>query len=861
MSEISTHYKTLGFCSGGAGSVSAEVDVKDGKILRIRPAQYDKCYTSEQMRAWTYDVNGAQFKAAMKTEISPLQLAYKKRVYSPNRIPYPLKRVDWDPNGERNPQNRGVSKYARISWDEATDIIASEIRRIEAEYGLNSVLLQIDGHGESKAIHGPHGIPSRLFRYLGGNYTYQVRQPDSWEGWFWGAKHVWGQEPVGQGEQSNLFWDIAHNTKNLLVWGGDPETTTWGWSGQQSSNVSYWFTECGVKQIYVCPDLNYGAGIHADRWIPVLPNTDLALQFAIAYVWLTEGTYDREYLDTHAIGFEHLERVIAGEEDGIPKTPEWAEPICGVPVRIIKALARKWAKEATSTAHCNGGSYIRAAYAHEPARMEVCLLAMQGLGKPGQNQLKFIDKYLCGLHTQNPAPRAGKFISTWGCSHQWPYFPESESSIPKSLVQTALAGDWTDEHPLTWYGWPICIARTEDQFVPHQYPLPGSKPIHMIWSDTPCWTTCWNGGNEFIKGLRDDRIEFVLIQHPWMENDCLFADILLPINTKFEEEDLSADTMTGNFLVMYYESQAIEPVGESMSDWEAVGEVAKKLGVYEEFSEGKSNADWIQAGYQMSGCAEDLPFDEFLKNEYYVVPTAEGWEQDPAGFYNFYTDPEKYPLTTPSGKLEIYSERLATSFPDDEERKPYPQYIDDGESYHESLRHARAEKYPFLIVSNHPRWRIHANHDDVSWLREIQTNKVIGPDGYKYQTVWINPSDAKNLGVATGDVVRIYNERGWVLGGVYVTERIMPGVVSQDHGARLDPIENGVSDRSGANNLIAPSNCTSKNAAGEVTSGFLVGVEKVDVLALAKQYPVVFGREYDPNVGLSFDNWIVKKED
>ena len=170
--------------------------------------------------------------------------------------------------------------------------------------------------------------------------------------------------------------------------------------------------------------------------------------------------------------------------------------------------------------------------------------------------------------------------------------------------------------------------------------------------------------------------------------------------------------------------------------------------------------------------------------------------------------------------------------------------------------HPRSEEFPFLIVSNHPRWRIHANLDDISWIREIETCKVEGPDGYLYEPVWINPVDAEEYGIKNGDVVKIYNDRGWTLGGAYITERIRPKVVLQDHGARLDPIEGGVSDRGGANNLIAPTKTTSQNAPGEVTSGYLVAIEKVDPFALAAEYPEQFGRAYDPAVGVDISTWI-----
>ncbi len=181
-----------------------------------------------------------------------------------------------------------------------------------------------------------------------------------------------------------------------------------------------------------------------------------------------------------------------------------------------------------------------------------------------------------------------------------------------------------------------------------------------------------------------------------------------------------------------------------------------------------------------------------------------------------------------------------------------PHWIPFGETHQESLLHERAEKYPYLIISNHPRWRVHAMHDDITWLREIPTCKVKGPDGYMYEPVWINPADAKVIGVQNGDVVELYNERGGVLGGVYVTERIKAGVIYQDHGARVDPIVPGKLDRGGANNLICPHHTTSKNAAGEVTSGFLIGVRKVDLEAMRKQYPEAFAREFDPAAGLLF---------
>jgi trimethylamine-N-oxide reductase (cytochrome c) len=136
------------------------------------------------------------------------------------------------------------------------------------------------------------------------------------------------------------------------------------------------------------------------------------------------------------------------------------------------------------------------------------------------------------------------------------------------------------------------------------------------------------------------------------------------------------------------------------------------------------------------------------------------------------------------------------------------------------------------------------------WLREIRTCKIKGPDGYFYEPLWLHPTDAVARGITDGDVVRIFNERGGVLAGAWVTERIRPGAVYIDHGARWDPIVPGVLDRGGAINTITPHRTTSKNAAGMVCSGFLVEVEKVDLAALAATYPEAFNRPYHPAAGL-----------
>jgi trimethylamine-N-oxide reductase (cytochrome c) len=254
-----------------------------------------------------------------------------------------------------------------------------------------------------------------------------------------------------------------------------------------------------------------------------------------------------------------------------------------------------------------------------------------------------------------------------------------------------------------------------------------------------------------------------------------------------------------------------------------------------------------------------IGYEEFQENGYYVLPTDPDWKKIPAGLREFYDDPDNHPLKTPSGKIEFYSQNLAKHFPNDRERPPVPHWIEKGESHDERLSSKRAEKYPLLIMSNHGRWRVHAQCDDITWTREIQTCKVKGPDGYKYEPLWISPADAAARKIRNGDVVRVYNERGIVLGGAYVTERMMPGVVYMDHGARYDPIILGELDRGGAINTITPHNLTSKNATGMVVSSFLVEVKKADLEALRSKYSEAFERPYQADAGLRLERVLAKK--
>ena len=911
-------YKPSSLMGSLSGPPSVVESDSGDKITRIRPYYYEEDNDWESLNPWKIESRGKTLEPPRHSIPGVYYLSYKKRVYSENRVRYPLKRVDWDPKGERNTQNRGKSRYIRISWDEAAQIIADELLRIKEKYGMTAVLVEADMHGEGKHIAPAHGCMAPLLSLLGG-YTIQMRNSDSWEGMTWGSRNVWGCEPVGEMTPMDSLWiDIAKNTELLLFWAADPETTSVGFDGYMASRLSQWLHSLGMKFVYVDPALNYSACYQADKWIPVLPNTDAALYLGIAYVWLTEHSYDREYVEKYCVGYEGFFEYVLGKEDGVPKTPEWSSTKCGVPEWTIKALARDWANKITSIGIGNGGPGFRGPFSTEPARLQSILLCMQGLGKPGRHQAKWLE---WNIFSKNyPMPFQGKRTIDIFFRHEIVRPPDapldmhrlrfasametarsdiheslvnlspgdtvererlesilvkidkfvdllkpqeigSQQSIPKCLVHDAIL----DGH-VEWWGLHSFNGPIDEQWVKHEYPRPGCSKIHAMWTDSPCMVTCWNDGFRFVKAIRSPEIEFIVAQQPWLENDCILADIILPVQTKFEMHDLADDNVGGIVTSIFREYPACPPVGESLDDFDCVAEVARKLGpeYYSAYTRDMTDKqEVIDLFFCGSGAAHMDVNEDFYKKDIFVQPCDpdhQDIEKYPPGLSRFLKDPEKEPLQTPTGKFEFTSTNIAKHFPDDRERPPYPKWVERSELHDESLFGDRVKTYPLLCMSNHGRWRFHANCDDITWNREVGTMKIRAKDGYQYEPAWLNTKTAEDRGIKHGDVVKVFNERGTVLCAAYVTERVIPGTVYVDHGARYDPIDAESIDRGGAINLITPTSIISGTSTGMAVSGFLVDIATVgdeEMESWKKLYPEAFGRKVDEACGICLDGWMM----
>jgi trimethylamine-N-oxide reductase (cytochrome c) len=251
----------------------------------------------------------------------------------------------------------------------------------------------------------------------------------------------------------------------------------------------------------------------------------------------------------------------------------------------------------------------------------------------------------------------------------------------------------------------------------------------------------------------------------------------------------------------------------------------------------------------------------FVNNGIFIVPIDPSHSEFPSGMKRFYDDPDIMPLQTPTGKLEFTSTKITENFPDDTERPPYPKWIEKSELHDERIGGVRHKKYPLLCMSNHGRWRFHAQLDDHKWNREIDRMKIRANDGYQYESAWLNPITAAKYDIVYGDVIKVYNERGIVLCAALPTERVMEDVIYVDHGARFDPINPEGIDRGGAINLITPTAITSKTVTGMVVSGFLVEIEKLEDSEMTEwktKYPEAFARKIDDAAGVCLDGWMIK---
>ncbi len=682
-----------------------------------------------------------QFRACLRGR------SYRQRLYHRDRLIYPLRRT-----GER-----GEGKFERISWDEALGAIASELKRVKETYGNQSIFYigYSGGHGQ---LHGMRAAYRLLNKFGGCTKTWGGA---SHEGGIFASMATYGTLSTGNTR------DDLPNSKLIIMWGWNPAETIW------DTNTSLRLAEAkekGTRIVSVDPRLTSSTATFAHKWIPIKPCTDTAALIAMTYVIIDGGLYDEKFLDRYTVGFDRYRAYVMGEEDGLPKTPRWAEEICGVPAGTFEQLARDYAT-AKPAALIAGWGPGRTAYGEQYHRAAMVLAAMTGnIGIHGGNAAGFERSYgsrnMHGFSAgKNPLEvdgpvRKDALMLRGGTT-------STAVRVHVSRIWDAMLKGRSGGYPADYKLLYVTNANPLNQF-PHT--------------------------NKGVEAIR--KMEFVVVHEQFMTATARYADILLPVNTIMERNDIAQPWLSAPYYI--YLNKVVESVGESKTDFQISSELAPHLGV-DDYSD-LDEEGWLRKSVESSEDIED--YDEFKKAGKHVVKLPEPY----VSFEAQIEDPEKNPFSTPSGKIEIYSELLADM--ENPLIPPVPKYIEPEEGPDDPLR----GEFPLQLITTHFRRRVHSVFENVPWLAELE------PDA-----MWINPVDAEPRGIKEGDPVKIFNQRGTVVMPARVTERIIPGVVNIHEGAWFSPDSEGV-DRGGCANVLTADKHSPGGAFISNTS--LVQVEK-----------------------------------
>lgn len=809
------------------------VYVRDGRIVRITPVEFD----DTDGASWTIEARGRTFTPPRRGTVNPYVFGLRSLIYSKDRLLYPMKRVDFDPAGERNPQNRGVSGYERISWDEAIDIVAEEIKRVKQEHGPGAIMNSSGSHHTWGNIGYWLSGKTRFMNSIGSSHV--AHNPDSWEGWYWGAVHHWGNSiRNGASDTYGTIEDCLKEAEMIVFWSSDPESTSGVYGAFEGTVRRQWAKSLGIKMVHIDPYYNHTAALLGGKWIAPRPDTGSAMALAIAWVWITEELYDKEYVAERTTGFPKWKEYILGNTDGVAKTPEWQEGETNVPAREIRALARLWGTRKTylSPGGLAGfGGACRCATGIEWARSMVCLMAMQGLGKPGVNLGCLQQGAPVDTHFYFPGyaegglsgdlDNTGLRVSMYQRMPQLPSMNPVSQVIPRLRIPEAILGQEVE-------GYPTDPKSIEGQFRKFGYPAPGHSPVRLYYKYGGSHFGTMGDSNRYARAYRSENLEFVVNQSIWFEGEAKFADVILPACTNFERWDIGETANSGgyshhqfiqwNHRVITMQHKCIEPLGESRSDYQIFLAIAEKLSLGHLFSEAMTELEWCKRLFNASDLSMRVTWKDFMKKGYYVVPApavenrapvswrwyAEGRQKDVpelAPLPGDYKDKWRKGLQTQSGKLEFESSSLKRFAPDDPERPPLPTYIPSWEGHHCAELY---EKYPLNLISPHPRYSFHTMFDGKdSIINDVLDHRVL-VDGWYYWIVRMNRADALARGIQHNELVRMHNDRGQVILAAHLTDRLPPGTVQSPEGSAIyEPLgEPGNSpDKGGCINVLTPS--------------------------------------------------------
>ena len=688
--------------------------------------------------------------------------SYRQRLYSAERLLYPMMRV-----GER-----GEGKFKRVSWDEALTFVAKKMVHIKDTYGPTALVDQSYAGASYGVLHKSDQIEGLLGRFLGmfGCRTNSWSVP-SYQATTTSSRWTFGT--IHDGNEDDTYAE----SKLMIMWGWNPAYTFHGGNTFMYLRMA---KQRGCKFVLIDPQYTDSAAAYDAWWIPIKPNTDAAMMAGMAHHIFTNNLQDQEFIDKFCMGMdagtmpewspqsangkENFKDYILGKYDGQPKTAEWASTICGVPAKDIIKLADMYAKTKPAALKACWAPG-RNAYGEQYSRMAAALQAMTGnIGKLG-GCAEGVGK---AWHAEAVAYPYDNYSNIWFQaikSDRWAHCVLNYPNVKREEV-----GLWPRQD------------KTDGQ-------IPNIKGIFWQGSD---WFNQLTNINKEIQAIK--KLELVVCMDSTITPSGLWADVLFPIATHFERHDVALPWYKGHYYI--HRPKVIEPMGESKTDFQVFTELAYRIGgdVFGKAYNPKANRDYFKVndnvdeaylrdwweGKVMHHQKVDISWEDFKRYGVYKFKL----DRPHVAFQDQIEKGTKF--QTPSGKIEILSSELANI--DDWTKTKYGYHIPSIPKWiepWESLNSPKTKKWPFHLISPHPRWRTHSIFNNCAWLRETYE-----------QEVTINASDAKKLDIKMGDVVELWNDRGKVVVPVYVTERCMPGVLVLHEGVWMDRDKNGV-DRAG----------------------------------------------------------------
>ena len=693
------------------------------------------------------------------------------------RVQKPAVRRSWLERGHEAPRDlRGREPFVEVEWSVALDLVAGELARVKAAHGNKAIFGGSYGWSSAGRFHHAQSQVHRFLNSIGG----YVRHNDSYS---LGAGRVILPHivmPIDTSwDQTTSFDVLAAHTELFVAFGGVPaknaQISAGGAALHRVKPGLAAMDRAGVRFVNISPvadNLETGGEV---EWLPIRPNTDTALMLALAHTLVAENLVDRAFLARCCHGFDRFEPYLRD------KTAAWAATITGIPAARIIALAQQMA--ASRTMINVAWSLQRASHGEQPFWMAVTLAAMLGqIGLPGGGfALGYGPTNRIGSsHTRLPGPS----------------LPQGNNAV-RDFIPVARIADM------------LLNPGAAFQYNGGHYNYPDIKTIY------------WAGGNPFHHHQDLSRLlqawqkpDSIIVHEQYWTPTAKLADIVLPATLGLERNDIGYASTEGHIVAM---RKAVEPLGESRDDYSIFADLAERMGSSAGFTEGRDEAAWLRHLYATTerravSLGITLPdFDAFWEQG--VVALTE--HDAPVVMLQAYRDdPDSNKLNTPSGKIEIFSDRIAGF--DLADCPGHPTWMPPLEW----LGAPEAALYPLHLLSDQPARRLHSQLDASP---HSMAGKINGRE-----PIYLNPADAAARKIADGDMVEVFNARGICLSAAIVTPDIMPGVARLATGAWFDhDWQTGV-EKHGNPNALTRDVGASSLSQGCTAQSCLVDVRRTD---------------------------------